>query len=502
MMNAVRHKHSSGHATPEPLQPEVENYLLNFGLSFDFDAGRERYDYQVAIGSERPDAMLGDAARDYLWGMGGDDRIDAGEQDDVAYGDAGADLLIGRDGADRLSGGSGEDRLFGGAQADALRGGPGADYLDEGVGHGDLDGGPGADVLIGGPGPDAFAVDRMSGDDVIRDFTAGPGMFDHLALRDLRWADLGFEDTADGVRVSWDGGSVLLQGVRRADLAQDDFMFADSPDLPPGTRAPAGPADERASPMSSEGPAIDGDLPGADFDRLADRALRRGEVELRFSGEEDYVVTIGERGADRLSGSAAADHLFGRDGNDFLRGAAGDDVLQGDAGDDLLRGGDGMDRLDGGMGRDRLYGGAMADELMGMDGRDFLDGGAGHDMIEGGRGNDVIRGGAGADAFIVDPDSGFDWVLDFEARGLAQGAFDHLALRDIRPNQVSVFDTPAGAWVKWNTDAHADFDGGVLLQGVAKSELRQSDFMFVGEPGFVNDINSYGSWYVFDPLIG
>lgn len=206
---------------------------------------------------------------------------------------------------------------------------------------------------------------------------------------------------------------------------------------------------------------------------------------------------MGTSGGDTLTGGASLDHFFGRDGNDRLIGNGGNDILQGDAGNDELSGGDGMDRLDGGMGDDRLMGGAMADELMGMDGADFLDGGAGHDMIEGGKGNDTLHGGTGADAFIVHPESGFDVVLDMEVRGDAQGAFDHLALRDILPQQVSVCDTARGALVSWNVDSDPQAEGSVLLQDVFKADLRQSDFMFVNAPGFVAGIDDFGSHYIF-----
>lgn len=139
----------------------------------------------------------------------------------------------------------------------------------------------------------------------------------------------------------------------------------------------------------------------------------------------------------------------------------------------------------------------MVDDIMGMDGADSIDAGAGHDMIEGGMGDDTITGGTGADAFIVDPHSGFDTITDMEVRGEAQGAFDHLALRDIRPDQVTVVDQTEGAFVSWNTDRDADAEGGVLLQGVFRADLRQSDFMFVDAPGFVAGISETGSDWIF-----
>ena len=495
---SMKHKRGKNpYDNDESVQIQTNQYLARDGLTFDFKAGKEKYDYQVAIGDGGTDLLVGGKDRDFFWGLGGNDQIAGHDENDVAYGDSGNDLITGGRGADRLAGGMGHDRVFGGAADDMVMGGAGNDLLDEGAGHGDLEGGPGNDVLIGGRGPDAFGVDRMSGDDIIKDFTPGPGMFDHLALRDLRWEDLAFEDTPAGVRVSWAGGAVLLENVLRSQLAQDDFMFAESPDLPPAARDPNGPAPERATP-SSEGPSVRGHhLPGREFDKIFDKALKDGEVQFVFTGDESYEVAVGTSGGDALTGGETWDHFFGRDGNDRLTGNGGNDVLQGDAGNDEIDGGDGMDRVDGGMGDDRLLGGAEADEIMGMDGNDDIDAGAGHDMIEGGEGDDTIAGGPGADAFIVDPLSGHDIVLDIEVRGDAQGAFDHLALRDIMPGQVSVRDTAAGALVSWNTDRDSDAEGSVLLQDVFTADLRQSDFMFVNGPGFVAGIEDFGSHYIF-----
>ena len=161
---------------------------------------------------------------------------------------------------------------------------------------------------------------------------------------------------------------------------------------------------------------------------------------------------------------------------------------------DVAAGGDGADRLTGGMDGDRLYGGRDADALMGGMGNDYLDEGAGHGDLEGGMGDDTLVGGLGPDAFAVDPTSGNDVIRDFTA---GPGMFDHLALRDIRPDQVSVVDRAEGAFVSWNTDRDADPEGGVLLLGVFRADLRQSDFMFIDEPGFVPGISTAGSDWIF-----
>lgn len=468
------------------------------GISFDFDAGIAPYDYAVRVGTGGANTLTGSESRDYLWGLGGNDSLSGGAGDDNLFGDAGADLLVGGDGGDRLTGGMGDDMLYGGAEADGLMGGMGNDILDEGDGHGDLNGGAGDDILIGGRGADAFMISRDSGNDIIRDFTAGPGMFDHLAINGLTWADLSFADTADGVRISWDGGSVLLNGVAKADLSQDDFMFAESPELPPSSRPANGPAPERPS-VSEEGPVISGAArTNPAVDRIADAMLRRDTpVQFGFTGDETYTVQVGTDGADSFAGAGSWDQLFGRDGNDRLFGNGGNDILQGDAGNDLLEGGAESDRLDGGMGNDRLSGGDAEDELMGGNGDDLIEAGAGHDMIDGGVGDDTIRGGTGADAFMVMPDSGNDVVLDFEARGAAQGAFDHIAFIDILPEQVSVRDTSGGALISWDTNGDGMAEGSVLLQGVYMADLRQSDFMFNEEPAFIAGVSMIGSDYVF-----
>jgi serralysin len=450
-----------------------------------FSAGLQPMTYLLALGTDADNTIVGADERTYLWGLSGNDTLVAGSMGSNLFGDSGNDVLVGKAGGDRLVGGKGNDRLYGGAGNDGLMGGEGDDLLDEGAGHGDLDGGPGNDTLIGGPGADAFAIGPNSGNDVIKDFTAGPGMFDHLAVSQLRWADLTIQDTTAGVKISWATGSVVLEGVRKADLAQDDFMFQESPDLPPGLRAPSGPSTERPSP-STPGPDATGERLGG---QLAS--------DVTFQGDERYRVAIGGDNGDQLTGTDAWDHFIGKDGNDTLDGGAGDDVLEGNAGDDVLIGGAGRDKLDGGPGNDRLSGGDDNDEIMGGDGDDVIDAGSGHDMIEGGKGNDTITGGAGADAFIVRPDSGNDVVLDFEATGAAQGAFDHIAFMDILPEQVKVTDTADGALVSWDTNGDGTAEGSVLLKGVPMANLRQSDFMFNARPGFVTGISTVGSYYIF-----
>ena len=447
-------------------------------------------EHQLAVGGPGANSFGGTDAADHYWGLGDADKLGGGPEGDVLTGGEGADLLSGGPGMDHLHGGGGNDTLYGAADADALMGGPGNDYLDEGPGHSSMDGEEGNDTLVGGMGPDAFIVRQGSGDDVIRDFTAGPGVGDHIALEEIRWEDLAINDTGAGVKISWEGGSVLLEGVQKSELSQDDFMFYNEPDLPPGARAPDGPVEEAPSPSVS-GPEIIGSLPAAD-ETLVPGSGDRAQT-FAF---DMYAAVIGTGKGEVLSGSDDWDQIFGRAGADVLLGKGGDDVLDGAEGRDLLLGGEGPDQIEGGEGKDTLIGGAANDELMGGDGRDWLAEGEGHGMLDGGKGDDVYLGGGGSDAFMVSMDSGNDVVLDFRATGPAQGLFDHIAFMDIDAKDVKVEDTDLGAKVAWDMDQDGSDDGSILLVGVAKDELRQSDFMFP-TPQFVDGISDVGSWYIF-----
>lgn len=451
-------------------------------------------DVTLYIGSEGKNKYFGSDNMDIVFGRGGRDRLSGGTMDDDLLGGRGNDRLTGKAGMDHLDGGAGNDRLKGGPEADTLRGGTGNDHLREGSGHGDLEGGEGDDVLAGGPGGDAFVVSPDSGHDTIKDFAAGPGMLDHLALRDIEPEELRFQDTKDGVLISWNEGesSVLLRGLLKTDLAQDDFMFTDDRKVITPTDADANQVTATEF-IKNEGNQAEPPQPGDE-----DKARKGFDF-------DDFAVRIGSDNADTFKGTSDRDYFLGRAGDDILFGKGGNDDLWGGKGNDTLSGGDGQDDLKGEDGNDELHGGMMADNLMGAAGNDALYAGAGHDMLEGGMGNDKLDGGDGADAFIVAPDSGDDVVIGgFDA---GPGAFDHIAFRDILPDEVTVADTArdgdSGVLVSWNTDTDSEIDGSIFLTGLTKSQMAQDDFMFNADDGlrgrFENDptITASGSEYIF-----
>ncbi|WP_376095186.1 calcium-binding protein [Roseomonas sp. CCTCC AB2023176] len=108
----------------------------------------------------------------------------------------------------------------------------------------------------------------------------------------------------------------------------------------------------------------------------------------------------GQRGIERILGSALGDIFFAGGTGMRLDGGGWADTATGGAGRNRLAGDDGDDVLLGGAERDDLFGGAADDVLTGGAGRDFL------------------TGGDGADHFVFTAEDGpsadRDTVLDFD----------------------------------------------------------------------------------------
>ena len=143
--------------------------------------------FENVYGSDFDDVLIGDAARNYLLGFGGDDFIDGGDGNDVIRGGAGADTLVGGAGVDiaqyagsasgvtvdlnddgsgfqHADGGdatgdiiSGFENVYGSDQNDVLIGDAGKNVLFGYDGEDFIDGGDGNDVIRGGVGGDTLA---------------------------------------------------------------------------------------------------------------------------------------------------------------------------------------------------------------------------------------------------------------------------------------------------------------------------------------------------------
>jgi len=443
--------------------------------------------YVVILGNGEANAIFGGAASDVFFGLAGDDNLVSGAGEDILFGDPGNNRMAADDGADwLLEGGSAADTMTGGAGDYELIGGDGNDRLDGGAGHDAIDGGPGDDVLIGGVGPDAFAMRPDGGRDVVEDFQAGPGMFDHLVFIGTTAELLDFRAGEDGVTISWNTGasSVLLKGVGLGDLAQDDIIFNEGRQLvrlaEPGNGASAGTQVDQGQGVSA---AASGGHVQAGAGGVA-AAPPGGSANVQWLYFEGYRVSVGTGGADRIIGDDACDKIWGLAGDDVIDGGDRDNNLFGGAGNDTLAGGSEIDQIDGGDGDDLLAGGGGEDALKGGDGSDRLEAGSGHDMVDGGIGDDMLIGGVGADVFIVGPASGHDIVADFDA---GPGAFDHLAFRALRADNLTVQEIGGSVLISWSGGTAS-----ITLDGVAAEDLAQDDFMFVEAPDLMPGLIATG----------
>ncbi len=238
-------------------------------------------------------------------------------------------------------------------------------------------------------------------------------------------------------------------------------------------------------------------IAGGDADTLAggegkDTLYGGGDADS-LSGGSGNDVLFGGDGADTLNGGDASDYvryqgsasgvsvnldtgaasggdaqgdvfisienLYGSEHNDSLTGDNSHNALYGDSGNDLLQGLNGEDYIAGQNGNDTLLGG---------DGADLLEGGSGIDSLDGGTGNDTLSGGSGSDAFVFDVGWDDDVVTDFDAAG------EVLDLSATGLTYASLTITQSGS----DTLIEDGLGNSILLQGVATTEISQTDFSF------------------------
>ena len=147
-------------------------------------------DIEHIKGSNFNDWLTGDALKNILRGLGGNDRLEGGGDNDELYGGAGEDYLVGGDGDDRLFGHADNDILYGYDGNDIIRGGTGDDLLDGDAGNDELYGGEGDDTLVGDEGEDI--LDGGAGTDTVAYQYVGGGIRVSLARTE---AQIDFDGT-------------------------------------------------------------------------------------------------------------------------------------------------------------------------------------------------------------------------------------------------------------------------------------------------------------------
>lgn len=221
--------------------------LIGGGLDRDTISGGEGHD--TIGGGFGADMLSGDAGDDYIASGDGNDEARGGVGNDTVGGSYGTDFVSGGDGDDSLGGGTGKDELIAGAGNDSVGGGEGDDTIEGGAGDDFLAGGgrndlidagsgddrinagKGDDTITGGAGSDTFIFNEYFAGEVdrITDFEAD---IDQIRMGGVdvssaggRFGSLAISNTADGAMISYEGHSILLEGVDAGSLSNDDFIF-------------------------------------------------------------------------------------------------------------------------------------------------------------------------------------------------------------------------------------------------------------------------------------
>ncbi|NBB17705.1 hypothetical protein GVN21_20280, partial [Caulobacter sp. SLTY] len=255
---------------------------------------------------------------------------------DRVQGHTGFDRLVGAEGSDQLYGRGGDDELLGGSGADELFGGDGGDLLEGGEDNDVVRGGESHDVLRGQGGDDNLeggaGIDRLEGGDGADILRGGAGNDD---MDGGAGADIFVFSPENGFGSGSDGIFNFEVGIDRISLI-DGALVA--------------------------GVLREGDTTAVIAFKDGSRVLLWGVsanliTEAHFIGEFDGLPAVGtlvgtDDGADLLIGGTDNDTLYGFAGDDQLRGMAGNDTLIGNVGDDWMVGGAGNDSFQGGEGFD------------------------------------------------------------------------------------------------------------------------------------------------------
>ena len=303
-------------------------------------------------GSFYGDSLTGDANRNQLFGLDGDDILDGGEGDDILNG--GASSKNG-DRADYTSaagavivnllsgiatGAAGNDTLI---DIENVTGGAFDDTLIGNAGMNLLDGGGGNDTMEGGAGDDGYIVDNV-GDVVTEPFNAG---IDYVNSNITYTLPLNVENltlTGDStINGTGNGLANFIMGNSEANLlagggGNDTLYGMEGNDLLIGGIG----ADQMIGGIGSDNYIVD------DSNDLVTENSGEGIDTVKSS-----VTYILPRNVENLilTGSATIDgtgnkqnnSITGNTADNVLKGAAGNDILDGDTGNNTLTGGSGLD---------------------------------------------------------------------------------------------------------------------------------------------------------------
>ena len=303
-------------------------------------------------GSFYDDSLTGDANRNQLFGMDGDDILDGGEGDDILDGGtsskngdradyttaAGAvivNLLSGM-----ATGAAGDDTLI---DIENAKGSAFDDILIGNAGMNLLDGGSGNDTMEGGSGDDGYIVDT-AGDMVIESFNAGidyvnsnitytlPLYVENLTLT----GDSIINGTGNGLANFITGNSVANHLVGGG--GNDSLYGMEGNDLLIGGMG----ADQMVGGIGNDNYIVDdsNDLVTENNGEGIDTV--KSSVTYTLPRNVENLMLTGAAAIDG-TGNKQNNSITGNTADNILKGAAGNDILDGDAGNNTLTGGSGLD---------------------------------------------------------------------------------------------------------------------------------------------------------------
>lgn len=262
----------------------LDNELNAFYV--DLHTGDLYSEIEGVVGSRFNDVLISRARGSWMYGLDGDDLIDAGGVGPGVH-------FFGGDGNDTLQGGWGDDWLYGDAGNDIIRMYSGTDYAFGGAGNDrfEVNGDPFTDWYDGGDGDDSFLV----------------------------WSDGAF------------GGDRFIGGAGIDTIDLSLFGLGNS------TGAVIDLVDWQAATGQMAGASYDG-IENISGSRYND-SLRGNSLNNVLNGGDGTDWLYGRGGNDTLMGGAGNDTLFGNDGDDSLRGEGGQDRF-------FFGAGDGRDRIE------------------------------------------------------------------------------------------------------------------------------------------------------------
>lgn len=212
-------------------------------------------------GTGQDDDLRGDHGRNRVWAGEGADVLHGRKGNDVLRGQGGDDIILGGPGADWINGGAGIDRaaywtagsavevdladssrnsgdaagdsfvgiehLQGSMYNDALSGDAGDNRIWGGAGNDRITGRAGDDLLLGQSGADVFVfISGDTGVDRVADFEIGLDLLDISAWGVESFASLAIETSISGIKVSFEGNTLILDDLSTSSLSSSDLIFA------------------------------------------------------------------------------------------------------------------------------------------------------------------------------------------------------------------------------------------------------------------------------------